>query len=153
MLYLAYLKTMGYQIFSRSEKHVLWNLTLKSTSPFKRHYLILIEVKVEIPMLPILDFFKFYIFIKFLSVLEPLNTPVSTFNWNHKSNYLKVDKYLLEIVSALLSTLKKDLSLKCPNYRTPGEKIEQSYFKPWNLIPIIEATASTMCNKKWSFIR
>ena len=72
MLYLAYLKTMGYQIFSRSEKHVLWNLTLKSTSPFKRHYLILIEVKVEIPMLPILDFFKFYIFIKFLSVLEPL---------------------------------------------------------------------------------
>ena len=121
MLYLAYLKTMGYQIFSRSEKHVLWNLTLKSTSPFKRHYLILIEVKVEIPMLPILDFFKFYIFIKFLSVLEPLNTPVSTFNWNHKSNYLKVDKYLLGIVSVSLSTLNKDLSLKCPNYRTPAE--------------------------------
>ena len=104
-----------------------------------------------------LGFIKIYIFTKFLSVLESLNTPVSTFNWNHKSNYLKVDKYLLGIVSVLLSTLNKDLSLKCPNYRTPAEKIEQSYFKPWNLIPIIEATASSWgplpCAIKMSFMR
>ena len=64
MLYLAYVKTMGYQIFSRSEKHVLWNLTLKSTSPFERHYLVLIEVKVEIccPFWTFLDLHIYQIF-------------------------------------------------------------------------------------------
>ena len=70
--------------------------------------------------------------------------------------YLKVDKYIP--ISVLLSTLSKDLPLKCPNYRTPAEKIEQSYFKPWNLvIPIIEATASSWgplpCAIKMSFMR